>query len=66
MVVEVADTGAGIPADLLPRAVEPLFTTKDEAKGTGRRLATCRRIVQQHQGTREVESRVGERPGRGS
>ena len=60
VVIEVADTGVGIPADLLHRVVEPFFTTKDEGKGTGLGLAICRRIVQQHLGTLEVESRVGE------
>lgn len=60
VVVEIADTGTGIPPDLLPRVCEPFFTTKDEGKGTGLGLAICRRIVQQHHGTLEVESRAGE------
>ncbi len=62
VVVEVADTGTGIPPELLARVCEPFFTTKDEGKGTGLGLAICRRIVQQHHGTLEVESR----PGRGT
>ncbi|MBN9520787.1 histidine kinase, partial [bacterium] len=60
VVVEVADTGTGIPPELLARVCEPFFTTKDEGKGTGLGLAICRRIVQQHHGTLEVESRPGE------
>ncbi len=60
VVVEVADTGVGIPPELLPRVCEPFFTTKDEGKGTGLGLAICRRIVQQHLGTLEVESRPGD------
>jgi len=60
VVVEVADTGTGIPPELLPRVTEPFFTTKPEGKGTGLGLAICRRIVKQHQGTMEVESRRGE------
>lgn len=60
IVIEVADTGTGIPAELLARVTEPFFTTKPEGKGTGLGLAICRRIVQQHQGTIEVESRRGE------
>lgn len=60
VVVEVADTGTGIPPELLGRVCEPFFTTKDEGKGTGLGLAICRRIVQQHHGTLEVESRPGE------
>jgi signal transduction histidine kinase len=59
-VVEVADTGVGIPPELLPRVTEPFFTTKPEGKGTGLGLAICRRIVRQHQGTIDVESRPGE------
>lgn len=58
--IEVADTGTGIPVELLPRVTEPFFTTKPEGKGTGLGLAICRRIVQQHRGTLEVESRLGE------
>jgi PAS domain S-box-containing protein len=59
VVIEVIDTGGGIPAELLARVCEPFFTTKDEGKGTGLGLAICRRIVQQHHGTLEVESRIG-------
>jgi signal transduction histidine kinase len=59
VVVEVADTGSGIPAELLPRVAEPFFTTKPEGKGTGLGLAICKRIVQQHQGTLAVESESG-------
>ncbi|HJZ58074.1 MAG TPA: ATP-binding protein [Gemmataceae bacterium] len=60
VVIEVADTGGGIPPDLLARVCEPFFTTKDEGKGTGLGLAICRRIIQQHHGILEVESRLGE------
>jgi signal transduction histidine kinase len=58
--VEVADTGVGIPADHLPRVFEPFFTTKPEGKGTGLGLAICRRIVDQHNGALDVDSREGE------
>lgn len=58
--VEVTDTGTGIPPELLARVTDPFFTTKPEGQGTGLGLAICRRIVEQHQGKLEIESRVGE------
>jgi two-component system, LuxR family, sensor kinase FixL len=59
VVVEVADTGVGIPAEYLARVSEPFFTTKEDGKGTGLGLAICRRIVRQHQGRLEIESEAG-------
>lgn len=59
VVIEVSDTGVGIPPELLPRVTEPFFTTKPEGKGTGLGLAICRRIIQQHQGSMQIESQVG-------
>ncbi|MBP3955171.1 PAS domain S-box protein [Gemmata sp. G18] len=58
VVIEVTDSGVGIPAELQDRVFEPFFTTKEDGKGTGLGLAICRRIVHQHNGTLEVESRV--------
>jgi signal transduction histidine kinase/CheY-like chemotaxis protein len=52
------DTGVGIPPEGLERIFEPLFTTK--ARGIGLGLAICQGIVEQHQGTIEVESLVGQ------
>jgi PAS domain S-box-containing protein len=59
VVIEVSDTGVGIPAALLPRVFDPFFTTKEEGKGTGLGLAICKRIIDQHRGTVAVESELG-------
>lgn len=59
VVIEVTDTGTGIKPEFLSRIFDPFFTTKEEGKGTGLGLAICKRIVDQHQGILEVESKVG-------
>jgi PAS domain S-box-containing protein len=58
--ISFADTGVGIPPELLPKVMDPFFTTKDEGKGTGLGLAICRRIVvQEHAGRLTVDSAPG-------
>jgi signal transduction histidine kinase len=52
--LRIRDDGPGIPADVRARAFEALFTTK--AKGSGLGLALCRRIMEAHAGTIEIES----------
>ena len=59
VLIELKDTGTGIPAENLERIMEPFFTTKEEGKGTGLGLAICRRIVQEHHGTMQVFSELG-------
>lgn len=53
----VADTGVGIPPDVMARMFEPFFTTK--AKGTGLGLATIRRLITEFGGDITVESKLG-------
>jgi signal transduction histidine kinase/CheY-like chemotaxis protein len=60
VLVEVRDTGAGIPADILPRVTEPFFTTKALGVGTGLGLAVCKTIVERYRGTLAIESEVGQ------
>lgn len=49
-VVEVSDTGPGIPDDVLPHIFEPFFTTKAEALGSGLGLPVAREIVESYGG----------------
>jgi signal transduction histidine kinase len=57
--VRVKDTGAGIPADVLPRIFDPFFTTKEDQNRTGLGLAVAHSIVQQHAGDIVVDSTPG-------
>ncbi len=58
-IVEIRDTGCGIPEEVLSKIFEPFFTTKDVGVGTGLGLSISYGIMQQHGGQIGAESEVG-------
>jgi two-component system sensor histidine kinase HydH len=57
VIMQISDTGGGIPQSVMPKIFDPLFTTKQE--GTGLGLASCKKIIDQHDGTIDVSSVEG-------
>lgn len=58
--LSVADTGTGIPPEVLEKIFDPFFTTKPVGKGTGLGLSTIMGIVQKHRGAIQVDTGQGE------
>ncbi len=58
LIITISDTGPGISHDVQRRIFEPFFTTK--ARGTGLGLAVAQRIIEEHGGTIDVSSEIGE------
>lgn len=59
VVIEVKDSGQGIPEEVRPRVFEPFFSTKSEMSRTGLGLAVCSRIVEAAAGRIEFDSEIG-------
>jgi signal transduction histidine kinase len=57
--VAIADTGCGIPGDVIDRIFDPFFTTREGGRGTGLGLAIAYGIVTRHRGHIHVQSAVG-------
>ncbi len=57
VLLEITDSGAGIPAEILPNLCEPFFTTR--AEGTGLGLAIAKRYVEETGGRLDIASRIG-------
>ena len=58
LLLEIGDTGTGIPPEILAKIWEPFFTTKAEGKGTGLGLSTVRGIVANHHGFITIDSEL--------
>ncbi len=58
--VDIEDNGSGIPTDVLPKIFDPFFTTKDVGKGTGLGLSISYKIIKQHGGRIDVDSKPGQ------
>jgi two-component system, NtrC family, sensor kinase len=59
VLVEISDTGVGIPPENITKIFEPFFTTKEVGRGTGLGLAVCYGILTEHGGSLDVQSTVG-------
>jgi signal transduction histidine kinase len=57
--IEISDTGAGIPPEIIKRIFDPFFTTKPVGTGTGLGLSITHSIIRKHNGVIEVASEVG-------
>jgi two-component system, NtrC family, sensor kinase len=61
VVVQIEDTGSGIPEDKLDKLFEPFFTTKPVGSGTGLGLSVSKNIIELHGGTIKIGNRMDTR-----
>jgi len=59
VIIEISDTGPGIPQNILPHIFEPFFTTKEEGKGTGLGLSLVYSMIDNHKGRIYAKSLPG-------
>ena len=59
LLVEIVDTGSGIPSEIQPRIFDAFYTTKPLGEGSGLGLHISQQIIKKHQGTIEVNSEPG-------
>ncbi|GAB1488946.1 hypothetical protein MASR2M8_13940 [Opitutaceae bacterium] len=60
LLIEVSDTGTGIPPEIVEKIWQPFFTTKEENKGTGLGLSTVRGIINEHKGVITLQTEPGQ------
>ena len=60
VVIDISDTGCGIPEELIDHIFDPFFTTKEVGEGTGLGLAIAYGIISKHNGRMTVKSKVNE------
>jgi len=58
--IMIADSGVGIPKNIISNIFDPFFTTKNVREGTGLGLHIVRSVIEAHQGTISVDSQVGQ------
>ncbi|MFK7901125.1 MAG: ATP-binding protein [Cyclobacteriaceae bacterium] len=59
IIVKIEDNGPGIPEELMTKVFQPFFTTKPQGEGSGLGLSICKKIVEKHHGTMDLESEAG-------
>jgi len=57
--IQISDNGSGIAKDIIDKVFDPFYSTKPVGEGTGLGLSICHRIVSEHDGTIDAESRPG-------